>query len=329
MKSVELFGPKVDFLIVPALSSAVIYLFYGSLAGVLAFAVIAAATQLKPLQHSGYSRERLALMGTALVLTFSVFLRSYFFESYCSAAPWAVNGGLHAFLRMDMPCFIRGGYLQYVLQDGWRSVLRDAVMPISGLGLLFIALRRGAGRRNGTLAACFLLLLGLWLNRPLFHHELVMNPEGRPAAANASPETPTTNTLAVSAANIPPLPSSRRQQPRNAPAIVLGTIADDELEEYAGESCAFYMRGNVSVILIPGAGAINVGGETLDLANVPSNYNQLARGGRFSSSNFMITISPDFAHERQLDDGAEWPARVHVEENGKTATFHGRWNCAA
>lgn len=40
MNKLELFGPKVDFLIVPVVVAIALYLFYGTLAAVLALGVI-------------------------------------------------------------------------------------------------------------------------------------------------------------------------------------------------------------------------------------------------------------------------------------------------
>lgn len=201
MERFELFDRRYDFLLVPVGGTVLIGLFYGFMAALIAALLIAMVGLLKPLRRVGLTGTKAVLLGTGAALAFSIFLRSFFLEAYCNTASWAVNAGIYDSFRMQMPCFIRGGYLQYALADSWRSFLRDLFLPLAGLSIAFAALPRGKPKKLGSLALVFLLLAGLWLNSPLLRqsdqhssgdgHSAALMQSSSSVAVPLEPEMPT------------------------------------------------------------------------------------------------------------------------------------------
>lgn len=168
----ELFGDRADWLVAPFLASALVFAFYGLTAGLLALAVALAFSNLRPVLRWYDERLFASVWVSAAIIAFSPFLRSWFFFEYCSTAPWSVYRALHVFEAVGPSCFIANGYFQYALDDGWRSVLRDILMPVGGLALL-MALAKSRFGVVPALAALLVFLLALFLSQPLLKQDMV------------------------------------------------------------------------------------------------------------------------------------------------------------
>jgi hypothetical protein len=235
-KNIELFGPKVDYLLLPALAALLVFMFYGTTAAVASAATMAVIIKLKPLRVHDMTEQRLALVAAGLVLSLSLFLRSFFHEGYCFEAPWSVNREMREFLDVNVPCFTVGGYLQYAFASV-TSAIRDIVMPIAGLALLWVALPHGL-RRTGLAATAIVLVAGLASQWPL----------SRSSAEEASGEAATgvENAEALDAASKesvdrqPPIPSTLAQPsppPAGAPDDLDANGCSPSLAKSVGLSC--------------------------------------------------------------------------------------------
>src|SRR5262249_13335150 len=122
IKNIELFGSKVDYLIPPVLTAFLIFMFYGFPAPATTGVIMIFVIKRTPLRGGGLTEQRLALVVAGLALTFSLFLRSFFYGGYCYGAPWSVNAEIRQMLDIETGCFIAGGYLQYAFTSFTGSV---------------------------------------------------------------------------------------------------------------------------------------------------------------------------------------------------------------
>jgi len=141
MHDIELYDRRFDWLVASLLHLPPVWAFYGFDAAFLTLPLFLLIGALKPLKRALASPLAAGIFAAGCVLLVSPLLRFLFSNGYCFDAPLSILAGFdrYAYLNLCQPSLF--GEID---QQLWIGPLRDAALPVIGLGLM----------------------VGMWVNRP-------------------------------------------------------------------------------------------------------------------------------------------------------------------
>lgn len=143
MNNIELYDRRFDWLVASLLAALPIWLFYGFDAAFLALPVFALVGALKPLVRALGSRLAAGIFAAGLLLFLSPLIRFVMPNGYCFEGVWSVLAGLS---RLVVGHYCQPSLFGDLDQRIWMGPLRDAAMPVAGLGLMALSwLKKGQG----------------------------------------------------------------------------------------------------------------------------------------------------------------------------------------
>lgn len=158
--------------------------------------------------------------------------------------------------------------------------------------------------------------------------------------ASCDAQTPTPKEVATGQADgVPATPAAAPLAPDAAPppstaaGPLLSTVSRAEFEPRLdpGAGCTLARDGDDLIVAVIGDGVAKVDGRVVDLTGVPTDYNALAAGGRFSGggATIQVTLAPDLGEGDSVGETSTKPARVKVISAGRTDRFEAAWTCGS
>lgn len=154
-----IFSEKYDYLIPVAASAVALWLFYGAVVAIGGAVVLLAIANLQPVRRLGVPQTSSALLGAALLLILSIYLKLYDRDAYCYALLGPEREVLDN-LRVALPCF-GGGFYQNIGQPGGMGYVRDVGLPLAGVILGLFALRKLRARETDRPSDRSLMVVGI------------------------------------------------------------------------------------------------------------------------------------------------------------------------